>query len=194
MCRAVAGNVRLAFPTIAAIAVALASSVVLTLSGCASSAGIAPHTPPLDPVRAGLPAAVEATPLHLATDWWRSFDDPTLDALVDRALADHPDLQTAQARLERAGAAVAGARAAEGPQVNGAADATRQRYSEHGLLPPPLAGSTHDSGTVQATASWELDFFGRQRAELQSALGQIGALSPAEARNVKVRHPGALQF
>jgi L-lactate dehydrogenase (cytochrome) len=30
--------------------------------------------------------------------------------------------------------------------------------------------------------------------ELQSALGQIGALSPAEARNVKVRHPGALQF
>jgi L-lactate dehydrogenase (cytochrome) len=30
--------------------------------------------------------------------------------------------------------------------------------------------------------------------ELQSALGQIGALTPAEARNVKIRHPGALQF
>lgn len=30
--------------------------------------------------------------------------------------------------------------------------------------------------------------------ELQSALGQIGALSPAEARNVMVRHPGALHF
>ena len=30
--------------------------------------------------------------------------------------------------------------------------------------------------------------------ELQSALGQIGALSPAEARNVVVRHPGALHF
>ena len=30
--------------------------------------------------------------------------------------------------------------------------------------------------------------------ELQSALGQIGAMSPAEARNVKVRHPGALHF
>jgi L-lactate dehydrogenase (cytochrome) len=30
--------------------------------------------------------------------------------------------------------------------------------------------------------------------ELQSALGQIGAHSPAEARNVKVRHPGALHF
>jgi (S)-mandelate dehydrogenase len=30
--------------------------------------------------------------------------------------------------------------------------------------------------------------------ELQSALGQIGAHTPAEARNVKVRHPGALQF
>jgi L-lactate dehydrogenase (cytochrome) len=30
--------------------------------------------------------------------------------------------------------------------------------------------------------------------ELQSALGQIGAHSPAEARNVMVRHPGALHF
>ena len=30
--------------------------------------------------------------------------------------------------------------------------------------------------------------------ELQSALGQIGALSPAEARNVMIRHPGALHF
>ena len=30
--------------------------------------------------------------------------------------------------------------------------------------------------------------------ELQSALGQIGAQSPAEAKNVKVRHPGALHF
>jgi (S)-mandelate dehydrogenase len=30
--------------------------------------------------------------------------------------------------------------------------------------------------------------------ELRSALGQIGAHSPAEARNVMVRHPGALHF
>ena len=142
---------------------------VLVLAGCASSAGIAPRTPALDPAAAGVPA--EAEPVHLSTDWWRGFGDATLDALVDRALAGHPDLQTAAARLERAGASVAGARAAEGPQVNGAVDLTRQRYSEHGLVPPPLAGSTRDSGSVQATGSWELDFFGRQRAELQSALG-----------------------
>ena len=30
--------------------------------------------------------------------------------------------------------------------------------------------------------------------ELRSALGQVGAHSPAEARNVRVRHPGALAF
>jgi hypothetical protein len=30
--------------------------------------------------------------------------------------------------------------------------------------------------------------------ELRSALGQVGAHSPAEARNVMVRHPGALHF
>ena len=30
--------------------------------------------------------------------------------------------------------------------------------------------------------------------ELQSSLGQLGAHSPEEARNVVVRHPGALHF
>jgi (S)-mandelate dehydrogenase len=30
--------------------------------------------------------------------------------------------------------------------------------------------------------------------ELRSALGQVGALSPAQARSVMVRHPGALHF
>jgi hypothetical protein len=30
--------------------------------------------------------------------------------------------------------------------------------------------------------------------EMKSAFGQIGALHPAQARSVTVRHPGALQF
>ena len=45
-------RVRMAFPTLTAIAVALASSVVLTLAGCASSAGIASTAQPVAPAAA----------------------------------------------------------------------------------------------------------------------------------------------
>ena len=51
---------KMTLPTITAIAVAIASSVVLTLSGCASSAGIAPVAQPVAPAAVGLDAAPTA--------------------------------------------------------------------------------------------------------------------------------------
>ena len=57
-------------------------------------------------------------------------------------------------------------------------DATRQHYTENGIYPPPLAGSTRDSATLQLNGSWELDLFGRVRAALDAA---IGAQRAAEA-------------
>jgi NodT family efflux transporter outer membrane factor (OMF) lipoprotein len=61
------------------------------------------------------------------------------------------------------------------PQVNGSFDATTQRYTENGMIPPPLAGSTKTSATLQLGASWELDFFGKNRAQLEGALGAARA-------------------
>src|SRR5438552_1733596 len=78
-------RVRLAWPTLTVIALALASSVVLTLTGCASSAGIAPTAQVSAPAAVGLDAAA-ATPT-LAADWWHGFGDAKLDELVERALA-----------------------------------------------------------------------------------------------------------
>ncbi|MEO6032526.1 MAG: efflux transporter outer membrane subunit [Burkholderiaceae bacterium] len=154
------------------LAVALASTVVITLAGCASSAGIAPHAQRLAPEVVGLGAGhvAEAAPA-LAADWWRGFDDPALSVLVERALAGNPSLQVAQSRLERAQAAASGIQAAGGLQVNGSLDLTRQHYTANGAIPPPLAGSIRSSGTLQAGASWEFDFFGRNRAALDAALG-----------------------
>ena len=160
-------------PAFGAIVLAIVSSVVLTLSGCASSAGIAstaqtiaPISIGLDPASAG-PAVVPAVP----ADWWRSFGDPALTGLVERALADNPSLKVAQARLARAEAAVSGAQAADGPQVNGSLDVTRQRFSATSIYPPPLGGSIRTLGTAQIGGSWELDFFGRNRAAIDAAVG-----------------------
>lgn len=142
---------------------------LLVLAGCATHADIQPSSTALPGPALGLdPATV--TPAADAR-WWRAFADHRLDGLIDQALQGHPSLRVAQARIARANAGVAAAESAGLPQVNGSLDLTRQRYTEHGAVPAPLAGSVRNSGTLQASASWELDFFGRHRAALEAALG-----------------------
>ncbi|MEP7058162.1 MAG: efflux transporter outer membrane subunit [Caldimonas sp.] len=171
-------------PTVAALLIALASSIVLTLAGCASTGGIAPTATVVAPARVGIPDTAADVPA-LDANWWLRFGDPQLSALIERALADSPSLKAAGARLARAAANVGSAEAARGPQVNGSFDAMRQRFSANGLYPPPLAGSTRDTGTLQATGSWDLDLFGRNRAALDAAIGaERAAAADREASRV----------
>ena len=163
----------LATPATAELAV-VSAAVVLMLGGCASP-GTLPEPLALRPaVSVGLDAgpAAESQTVFPSAQWWRELGDPALDVLVERALADQPSLAAAAARLARAAAAADGTRAAQGPQVGLGLDLTRQRYTETGLYPPVLAGGVHNSGNLQASASLELDFFGRHDAALQAALGQ----------------------
>ncbi len=154
------------------MAVAIASSIVLTFSGCASSAGIAPVAQTIAPASLGLDAgAAPGTTPGIEADWWRGFGDAALNDLVDRALSGNPGLKVAQARLARAQATVSGTQAADGPQVNGSLDVTRQRFSANSIYPPPLGGSIRTLGTAQIGAEWEIDFFGRNHAAIEAAVG-----------------------
>ncbi len=146
-------------------------AAALLLAGCANLSGIEPQAQVRAPASLQLDAAEAAVP----TQWWRGFGDAQLDQLVERALADNPNLRVAQARLARAQAVSEVAGAALLPQVNGSLDVTTQRYTETGMIPPPLAGSTKTSATLQLGTSWELDFFGKNRALLESALGAARA-------------------
>ena len=181
--RDAARHVCAAIPTLTAVAIAIASSAVLMLSGCASSAGISPVAQISAPAAVGLDAAA-ATPT-VAADWWHAFGDTTLDGLVDRALAGNPGLKVAQARLARAEAAVGGAKSAEGLQVNGSFDSTRQRFSANSIYPPPLGGGIYTLSTAQIGASWEFDFFGRNRAAIEAAVGSQRA-AEAEVQAARV--------
>lgn len=149
-----------------------ALAAALLLAGCASYKGIQNEatlkTPPVPGASAQPVAPIDA-------EWWKVFGDPQLDRLVTQALADNPNLGVARARLRRAQAATAAANSALYPQVNGELDITRQRFSENSLYPPPLAGSIHNTGTLQANANWEIDFFGKNQAALQAALGNARA-------------------
>jgi NodT family efflux transporter outer membrane factor (OMF) lipoprotein len=112
----------------------------------------------------------------LADGWWRSYGDLQLDALVDEAVAGSPTLATAEARLRAAQAQLVSAGGAVLPQGALDAEATRQRYPEHYLFPPPFAGSYITDGRAALDLRYELDFWGHNRA-LQSAarLGEQAA-------------------
>jgi NodT family efflux transporter outer membrane factor (OMF) lipoprotein len=169
--------------TSATMAAAVFATAVL-LAGCASTGGTAPasHTM-LSPAQAGAQAA-PATPWP-QTAWWTTWNDPQLNRVIDQALAQQPGLQTVQARLVQAQAAVDVAGAARWPQVSGSLDLTDQRFTKNGLVPPPLAGSVLWNNNAQIGASWELDLFGRQHAAIAGAIGQLRA-AEAESQAARV--------
>ena len=160
-----------------ATAIALAASVLM-LAGCADMAGIESHATLRNADSLGLSAPVAApTVAASAVDarWWLAFQDPQLDALVEQGLQGNPNLQVARARLQRAQAATAAAEAADKPQINGSLDLMRQKFSSNYIYPAPLGGSIQETGNLQLSGSWELDFFGKNRAALDTAIGTANA-------------------
>lgn len=124
----------------------------------ASALGVNPSGP--EPVSAQMP------------EWWKVCGDAQLDALIGQALADSPTIQVAQTRLQRAQAQELLSSGADKPQLQLTGKTDRQRFTEHGLYPPPVAGSTLTTGTLQLEGAWELDLFGKQRAEIEASIGQ----------------------
>ncbi|HEV8553522.1 MAG TPA: efflux transporter outer membrane subunit [Casimicrobiaceae bacterium] len=151
----------------------------LLAAGCASMSGLSTQASvqsagalAAEKSLAGAAASGAAWP---ASDWWRSFNDSQLDQLIDEALVGSPTLKIAAARTRKALAFADNARSGLYPQVNADLEITRERFSERGAAPPPFAGSWNTLHQLQATLNWELDFWGKNRAAYESALGQARA-------------------
>jgi NodT family efflux transporter outer membrane factor (OMF) lipoprotein len=158
----------------------------LALWACASQSDLQTQIKPVVPQTWGL-NAVEPGELVASIGWWRGLPDPALHQLIELALRDNPGMQAAASRLERAQAGVVMAGAGDAPQIQARMEVDRQRYTEHGLVPPPLAGKTYSTGTLQLEGGWEFDFLGRHRDELNAALGQNhAALADAQAARVLI--------
>jgi NodT family efflux transporter outer membrane factor (OMF) lipoprotein len=128
-------------------------------------------------------AASSAGDAELAA-WWRGFGDPQLSALIDLALVQNLDVQSAAARIREARAMERAAGAAGLPQVDAQASAARQRISEHAIPVPPgsggggafgLPGSEFNIFRAGFDAAWELDLFGRTRRSIEAANARAGA-------------------
>ena len=164
------------FPACGNWAVAACCASAL-LSGCAVGPNYKPPQTSVAGSFANAPTnAVPADEVKLAT-WWKSFNNPKLDGLVDRATAHNLDLRIAMANLKEARAL--------------------RRLTTYDLAPTVQANAGYESGLLSKAvglpgasreerefelydasfdATWELDLFGRVRRSVQAANAQLGSV------------------
>lgn len=111
-----------------------------------------------------LPAVEPAMPAEKAVDflsWWKAFQDPVLDALLQEAASQSQDLALASARIEEARASLNLNQANFYPSVDLNATASRQRSSENSASASPGFSPYSSNLQVGLSASYEIDFWGK---------------------------------
>jgi len=97
-------------------------------------------------------------------EWWKAFNDPQLDELVERAGRGNASIQLAASRLAQARAFVRATDAARSPQIDAGASANRVRGIVNGS-----GGPARSLFTAGADLSYEVDLFGRLRGATDAA-------------------------
>ncbi|MBP6116119.1 MAG: efflux transporter outer membrane subunit [Neisseriaceae bacterium] len=148
-------------------------AVVLALTGCSVMPTYhQPETPLPNSFNLDSSAGKDLGIL-MDDQWWQNFGDSSLNLLVTSALIYNQDLIAAQARVEEAAANAGIARSALFPSIDVNGNFSRQRTSQETTAPgQDLIG---DVRTGNAQLSWELDLWGKLRA--QNAAGKARFLS-----------------
>jgi len=123
-------------------------------------------------------------------NWWSTFQEPTLSSLIERGVTSNLDLRAAVLRISEARAQREVAEAAFWPSVDANASFARQRISEAtangaaltrfgnvNIPGVPSVGFPNPYNQFQlgASASWELDLFGRVRRSVEAANADLQA-------------------
>ena len=152
-------------------ALIVATGAVL-LAGCAVGPDYAaPPAPSATAFMARPEVAARAATPAPADAWWRGFNDPVLDRLVDRALAQNLDLVQAAARVTQARAGLGAVKAALSPSASIQAQAVSNHASTQtptGRLLAATPGFDRDGSLYEGdlVAGWEVDVFGGARRDL----------------------------
>jgi len=126
----------------------------------------------------GADAAAAAAAVWPSADWWHGFGSARLDELIAQAERTNDDLAGAIARVREADAQARIAGAPLLPQVDLGAAATRERTNVYGQGP-----SVFNQFNPELTASYEIDFWGKNRA-LRDAARAAAAASRYDQQTV----------
>ncbi|PQZ79446.1 MULTISPECIES: efflux transporter outer membrane subunit [unclassified Brevundimonas] len=158
-----------------------ASSAALLLAACA----VGPKAPDPTVPAQGQGAFVGSQSASVSTeaaraDWWRLYNDATLDGLIQQALTENNELEAAAANLRAVRASLSEARAGRLPTTNANAGFTRSRAS---TITNPAANGAKlddvDTYTAGLDVSYEVDLFGRVESSVRAARGDADAAREA---------------
>ena len=156
----------------------LATSLLLALAGCAA-VGPDYQRPALDlPASLGSAAPVVATNAGTATavdwlTWWKSFQDPVLDDLLQEAASASQDLVLAAGRIDEARANATIIDSNRYPSVDGSLGATRNRSSENAGQLRAGAPQFFKDFQLRVSASYEIDFWGKFSRASEAARARL---------------------
>jgi len=156
-------------------------------SGCVVGPNFkSPPPPPVSRYTEKAPSTTAATPdVHggeaqhfvngadIPADWWTLFHSRSLNALIEQALANSPDLKAAQAALLVAHENVRAQRGAYAPQLSAGASITREKDPSATLAPVPANNaSSYTLITPQLSLSYVPDVFGLNKRTVEAAAAQ----------------------
>lgn len=110
--------------------------------------------------------------------WWRQFEDPVLDKLIDMAENANFNIRTALRRMEIARQTIDQTKAGYYPTVGASAGYTVER-SAGAITSPASKGNTLSYMNLGLSAQWEIDLFGRIGEQLKAVKAQVN-LSKAD--------------
>lgn len=112
---------------------------------------------------------------HLPDNWWKLFNDPELNRLVDRALAANNDLAAGKARVDTARALVGMDRARLFPSLDltGSANTTR---SSAGAMPlGPVTNLENQNYRSSFDLAYDPDLWGRNKRAIEASSAEAAA-------------------
>jgi len=122
-------------------------------------------------------------------EWWKTFNDPKLNSLIERAVQANYDLRLAEGRLHESRATRSGSLWNFGPTINATGSAKSRQFSRNSLISginqqatggaPAVGGGTPRLGSdlydAFFDATWELDLFGSKRRALEVSSANVAA-------------------
>lgn len=166
----------------------LALTVALTLSACAVGPDYRPpelvtpdswHQLPATGVR------VESPDAPSLAAWWTTLNDPQLNELIEKALAENKTAKQAYARVVQARAQRAIAGSGFWPSIDASTGATRTESESNFNESGEVVSTVGESYNAGLSTRWELDLFGGQRRSYEAANARLAA-TEADLRDVLV--------
>ncbi|MFM0123716.1 efflux transporter outer membrane subunit [Paraburkholderia sp. RL18-101-BIB-B] len=125
---------------------------------------------PLSPEEAGTWKTAQPSEDVARGEWWKAFKDAKLNDLEEQALDANQNLKAAAARVKEARAMNQAARAGLFPSLDAGFGPTRQRVSAASLFEPDGTNVPQQTfWRAQASASYEVDLFGRVASTVDAA-------------------------